>query len=125
MSICKISSSAFVTLIVLALIGCAVDGFSQAETGQIAGTVPDPTGAVIPNAKITVKSVTTGLERQTVTTSAGTYAVTNLQPGRYMVTAEASGFSAVEQMADVTVGAKVGLDFRMMVGGISATGRGD
>ena len=42
-----------------------------------------------------------------------------------MVTAEASGFSAVEQMADVTVGAKVGLDFRMMVGGISATGRGD
>src|SRR5213594_3130906 len=121
MSICKISSSAFVTLIVLALIGCAVDGFSQAETGQIAGTVLDPTGAVIPNAKITVKSVATGLERQTMSTSAGTYAVTNLQPGRYTVTAEASGFSAMQQVADVTVGSKVGLDIRMTVGGVTAT----
>ena len=83
------------------------DGFSQTETGQITGTVFDPTGAVIPNAKVTVKSVSTGLERQTMTTSAGTYAVTNLQPGRYTVRAEASGFAAAEQLADVTVGARV------------------
>src|SRR5467141_2197029 len=105
-----------VALVMVALIGFAHQGYSQTETGQITGSVLDPTGAVIPNAKVTVKSVSTGLERQTVTSTAGTYTVTNLQPGRYKVTAEAPGFSAVEQTADVTVGARVGLDLRMSVG---------
>ena len=110
-----------VALVMVALIGFAHDGYSQTETGQITGAVLDPTGAVIPNAKVTVKSVATGLERQMTTTSAGTYTVTNLQPGRYSVMAEAPAFSAVEQMADVTVGARVGLDIRMTVGGVTAT----
>src|SRR5438552_8305168 len=110
-----------VVLVIFALVGLAHEGFSQTETGQITGTVFDPTGAVIPNAKVAVKSVATGLERQTMSTSAGTYAVTNLQPGRYTVTAEAPGFSAMQQVADVTVGSKVGLDIRMTVGGVTAT----
>src|SRR5205823_11743636 len=109
------------TLLIVALTGFTQYAYSQTETGRITGTVFDPTGAVIPNAKVTVKSVAMGLERQTTTTSAGTYAVTNLQPGRYTVRAEASGFAAAEQLADVTVGARVGLDLRMTVGGISAT----
>src|SRR5215831_16407536 len=116
----KINSSVFVMLIVLVPIGWATDGLSQAETGQVTGTVLDPTGAVIPNAKVTVKSATTGLERQTTTTTAGTYAVTNLQPGTYTVTAEAPGFSPVQQTADVTVGNVVGLDLRLAVGGVIA-----
>ena len=52
-----------VALVMLALIGFAHQGYSQTETGQITGSVLDPTGAVIPNAKVTVKSVSTGLER--------------------------------------------------------------
>ena len=117
----EIKSAMIVALVMVAIIGFAHEAYSQTETGQITGVVLDPTGAVIPNAKVTVKSVATGLQRQTVTSSAGTYAVTNLQPGRYSVTAEAPGFAGVEQMADVTVGAKVGLDIRMTVGGVTAT----
>src|SRR6266481_2566492 len=109
----EIKSAIVVVLVIVALIGFAHQGYSQTETGQITGSVLDPTGAVIPNAKVTVKSVSTGLERQTATTTAGTYTVTNLQPGRYTVTAEAPGFSSIQQMADVTVGARVGLDIRM------------
>ncbi len=91
-------STMLFVLLMFVLITFAHEGFSQTETGQITGTVFDPTGAVIPNAKVTVKSVSTGLERQTTTTSAGTYAVANLQPGRYTLRAEASGFSPVGQM---------------------------
>ena len=119
----KVSITKSVMLVVLsivALFAYAVEACSQTETGQITGTVLDPTGAVIPNAKVTVKSTTTGLERQTTTTSAGTYAVTNLQPGTYTVTAEAPGFSPVQQTADVTVGNVVGLDLRLAVGGVIA-----
>jgi outer membrane receptor protein involved in Fe transport len=85
--------------------------FAQAETGSISGTVTDPNGAVVSAANITVKSVDTGSERRTVTTDAGTYIVTNLQPGIYDVKIEAQGFAARTQRAQVTVGAKLSLDF--------------
>jgi outer membrane receptor protein involved in Fe transport len=104
----------------LAIIGFGILGYSQAETGRIAGTVFDPSGAVVPNAMVTVKSTTRGLERQTTSTSAGTYAVTNLQPGRYTISAQAPGFAPVEQTADVTVGAAVGVDIHLAVGGLTA-----
>src|SRR5262245_4384686 len=70
-------------LATLALVSLATASYSQTETGQITGTVFDPTGAAIPNAKITVKAVATGLERQTTTTGVGTYAVLSLlvRPG--------------------------------------------
>src|SRR2546427_5276242 len=113
-------SAMLAALVIFALIGFVHEGYSQTETGQITGTVFDPTRAVIPNAKVTVNSAATGLERQTTTTSAGTYAVTNLQPGRYTVTAEAAGFAPVEQTADVTVGATVGVNMNLSVGGVTA-----
>src|ERR1051326_3656757 len=113
-------STLSIVLAIIATMSLATWGYSQAETGRIAGTVFDPSGAVIPNAMVTVKSAGTGLERQTTTTTAGTYAVTNLQPGRYTVTAQATGFAPVTQTADVTVGAAVGVDVHMTVGGITA-----
>src|SRR5262245_37826814 len=87
--------SVALTVVVITAFSCLAYG--QTETGQLTGTIYDATGAVIPNAKITVKSTTTGLERQTTSGSSGTYAITNLQPGKYTITAEASGFSKVQQ----------------------------
>jgi hypothetical protein len=85
--------------------------FAQAETGSISGTVTDPSGAVVSGATVTLKSVDTGAERHTVTTDAGTYIITNLQPGIYDVKIESQGFAARTQRAQVTVGAKLSLDF--------------
>src|SRR5690242_7335770 len=107
-------------LMLLVVISFGTWGYSQTETGRITGTVFDPSGAVIPNAMVTVKSAATGLERQTTTTNSGTYAVTNLQPGRYTVTAQATNFAPVQQTADVTVGAAIGVDIHLAVGGITA-----
>ncbi len=89
---------------------------AQTETGQITGTVLDPSGAAVPNAAITVKSVTTGSVRETTTSMAGGYTVTNLLPGVYTVTVNASGFAEVQQRATVSVGSKVGVDLHVQVG---------
>lgn len=64
------------------------------QTGAITGTVTDPTGAVIPNAKITITSNRGAA--QTATTSAnGDYTFPLLEPGAYKLTVEATGFNKV------------------------------
>lgn len=113
-------STLYIAFAMFAIIAFETTGHSQAETGRITGTVLDPSGAVVPNVIVTVKSAATGLERQTTSTSAGTYAMTNLQPGRYTVSAQAPGFATVEQITDVGVGAAVGVDIHLTVGGVTA-----
>jgi outer membrane receptor protein involved in Fe transport len=103
--------------LLFALLGFgAFKAFPQAETGQIVGTVTDPSGASIPGAKITVKLVETGAERSQTASDAGTFTVPNLQPDVYELTVEAPGFSTLKQRATVTVGMKLGLDLKLEVG---------
>lgn len=90
--------------------------FAQTETGQITGTISDPSGALIPEAKVTATNAQTGLARSVATTNAGAYAVTNLPPGLYDVTVEMQGFSVAKKRAQVNVGTRVGLDFVLEVG---------
>jgi outer membrane receptor protein involved in Fe transport len=103
--------------ILLALLSfSAFNAFPQAETGQIVGTVTDPSGASIPGAKVTVKAVSTGAERSQTTNEAGAFTFPNLQPETYEVTVEAQGFSTLREHTTVTVGMKVGLDLKLEVG---------
>src|SRR5215467_11126484 len=77
----------------LLIFGLASVGlFAQSDNGSIAGFAKDASGAVVPNAKITLKNEGTGLERETVTNESGYYVVPNLLPGNYSMTAEAVGF---------------------------------
>src|ERR1039457_1883755 len=99
----------------------ASSAFAQSETGTITGTVTDPTGAVVPNAKITVKSSTTGSVRTITTNASGSYTITNLQPAEYTVTAEVAGFATLQQAVIVTVGGRVGLDLQLQVGATGTT----
>jgi hypothetical protein len=64
------------------------------STATLAGTVTDPTGAVVANAQVKVHSLATGSDRDVVTDAAGIYVVPSLQPGDYQVQATATGFSA-------------------------------
>jgi hypothetical protein len=66
--------------------------FAQ-STATLAGTVTDPSGAVVPGAQVTVHSLATGLDRQLVTDSAGLYVAPSLVPGDYQVQVKAAGFS--------------------------------
>ncbi len=79
--------------LVFLLAACALGAWGQ-STASLSGTVTDPSGAVVPNAKVTVHSLATGLDRVVNTDSAGIYEVPSLQPGDYKVQATATGFSA-------------------------------
>ena len=103
-------------VLILALFGITSLMWSQAETGQIIGTVTDPSGAIVAGASVSVRSVATGAERVTTTNPAGEFTVPNLLPENYEVTVTAAGFETVKQTATVTVGMKLGLDFKLPVG---------
>lgn len=105
-----------ISLVLAAILLCGWPAMAQTETAQVTGTVTDPSGAVIPNANVTVRSVGTQAVRVTTTNAAGIYLVTNLLPGTYDITASATGFSTSKRRAIVAVGAKVGLDFHLNIG---------
>jgi hypothetical protein len=65
--------------------------------GGIAGTVTDPSGAVVSGATVTITSLATGVETNTTSTSSGNYSVSTLDPGNYTVTVSASGFQTLTQ----------------------------
>ena len=69
---------------------------AQTITGSINGTVTDPSGAVVPNAKITATNTATGVTTTTTTNSDGIYNIRFLQIGSYKVTVEAAGFAKSE-----------------------------
>jgi hypothetical protein len=84
---------------------------TAAQTGSIAGTVKDSSGAVVPQAKITVQNKATNAFRGAETDASGTYRVTSLPPGRYDVLVEKPGFKTVDySQVELTVGQVQNLD---------------
>src|SRR5215469_10579777 len=83
------------SLLLLVVLGIAVTAHAQTFRGAINGTVTDPTGAVVPNAKVKATEVATNIEHNTVTTGDGQYAFQDIPVGTYKVTVTASGFAAM------------------------------
>ncbi len=88
--------------IAVAAIACAAFGQSGA-TGTILGTVTDSSGAVVPNATVTITNTGTGVAHRATTSSSGDYSVPDLNPGPYSVSIESPGFSK-ETVGGVTLG---------------------
>jgi hypothetical protein len=63
------------------------------STASLSGNVTDPSGAVLPQAKVTIHNVATGVNRVVTADAAGNYSAPSLQPGQYMVTIQAAGFA--------------------------------
>src|ERR1035438_4612028 len=94
--------------------------FAQRDLGTIAGTVTDPTGAAIPNAKITITEVATNESYTLTSNSSGEYVRPALKPGTYTVAAEAQGFRRVAQEnVLVTAGDRIGVPLTLPVGNVS------
>ena len=77
---------------ILALIAFGLSASAQVQNGEITGTVADPSGAVVPDAKIVLQNLSTRYEIQTQTNSAGIYTAKELTVGLYKLTLEAAGF---------------------------------
>jgi hypothetical protein len=67
----------------------------QVTSGNIAGVVTDPTGAVVPGATVRITSEATGVVVTAKTNNSGEYLVQNLLPNKYDISVEATGFSAM------------------------------
>ncbi len=77
------------------LLSCAAVLRAQRTQGTISGTVSDPSGAVIPNAEVTITNLQTGAKRAVTTNESGFYTATALDPGTYTVTAKVAGFKTL------------------------------
>src|SRR5256885_9560495 len=92
------------------------------STGSIRGTITDATGALLPNATVTVSNQATGETHALKTDSAGFYLLPSLPPGAYKVEVAAPGMQTV-QANDlvVAVGTTTTQDFSVKVGATSTT----
>lgn len=103
-----------------ALLLCSV-AFPQTSVsnGSISGTVTDATGAVVPNAKVTVTGPTGQIVHAT-TSATGTYSSGALVPGTYSVRVEARGFKTTQLSMDVQVNTTANGSIRLDIGQESA-----
>ncbi len=93
---------------------------AQRDLGTITGTVTDPTGGAVPNAKVTITEDATGLTYEATTDQSGTYSRPLLKPGTYTVDVEASGFRKAEQKGVVVnPGERTGANIALTIGNAS------
>ncbi len=108
-------------LVIGLLLPCVLWGQSTVSTGNINGTVLDPTGAAVAGAKVTITRIDTGTATNVTTNSGGFYNSGSLPPGTYNVRVEAKGFEAAETQAVAKIGNNSALDFKLRVGSESTT----
>jgi hypothetical protein len=93
---------------------------AQRDLGTIAGTVTDPTGLAVPNAKITITEVATNLTYSLLSSTGGEFVRPALKPGVYTVSAEAQGFRRVAQEnVLVTAGDRIGVNLQLALGDVT------
>src|ERR1035437_6187513 len=89
---------------------------AQAPTGEIAGTVYDASGGVVPNASIKVKNAATAFERALLSNQSGQFSVPSLGAGAYEMRVEAPGFRSYSVKAVVATGGVTTVDPRLQLG---------
>ena len=114
---------AALTLILSSLlfVPCALLGQASYQA-QIRGVVTDPTGAVLPNATVTITDVGTNVSQTARTDHSGTYILRALRPSTYTVKVQAAGFGVVEQKGVVlAVDQETSLNFTLRPAGTTTT----
>ena len=84
-------------LAALAVLLAGVPVFGQTTSATLSGVVRDPSGAVVPDVRVSVRNSQTGAGRETTSDVEGRYNFTNLFPGRYELHAERTGFKTIVQ----------------------------
>lgn len=112
----------FVSVVLISLCLLAnVPVFAQVTTADVLGTVTDNSGAVVPNAKVTLTNLATNETRTVQSNSEGEYTFTFLKPGNYSVKVEGSGFKAFVGNVSVSAGDRARLNAQLQVGSTGET----
>jgi len=92
----------------------------QVLYGSVVGTVTDQTGAVVPEASVTVKNTNTGLTRDATTNASGFYTMRNLSEGTYDLSVSKSGFRTYTQKGiGVSINSEIRIDPSLEVGAVA------
>lgn len=111
--------SALLALIALAGV-LSIPAAAQVLYGSLLGTIEDATGAVVPNAKVSITEKATGFTRDTTSDASGNYSLPSIPAGNYTVKVTANGFkSLTREGVAVTVNSTVRIDGRLEVGAVS------
>src|SRR5947208_16471031 len=117
---CRMISCVFSTTLVVLLFSFALS--AQVNFGRILGSVKDPTGAVLPGARVNIIDTQRGLARTVTTDEAGLYNAPTLTPGTYTVRVEFPGFKTLSrENVVVEVGSEIRLDLTIEPGQQSET----
>jgi hypothetical protein len=105
-------------LFVMAMLGVFATGaaYAQFDTGTIAGSITDQSGAVVPQAAVTITNTDTSVKKTLQTDNAGSFVASALPFGTYVVSATAGGFGSVTSQSIVlNVGARVQVNLTLTV----------
>jgi hypothetical protein len=108
-------------ILCLFLVACTAAVLNaQFDSGSILGTVRDASGAVVPEASITLRSLGTGVPSTTLSNSAGDYSFNSVPSGDYVVAVKCSGFKdATTSTITVTVGARLRVDLNLVLANVT------
>ncbi len=117
----RVSASRLSLLILLFVLSAGIPRASaQFDTASVVGTVKDASGAIVPDAKVTLTNTQTGVSVVRTTSGDGNYEFVTVRPGIYLVSAEKAGFSiALMDNVEVQVAARLRVDLQMAVGQLS------
>ena len=112
---------ALLLVLALLLFSATASWGQSIVTGGIAGTVTDPTGAVVSGADVTLKSAATGEQFKTTTSSGGDYVFSLLKPGDYTLSIEKPGFKTATRNITVLLGTTVNGNAALEIGSGTTT----
>jgi Carboxypeptidase regulatory-like domain len=99
-----------------------VTASAQLYTGSITGTVTDPSGAVVPNARLQLVDEQKGFAFSAASDSSGGYVMRQVPPGTYKLSVEAQGFRGEARSGiKIDVSQNVSVDFALQVGAVTQT----
>jgi hypothetical protein len=116
-----LSIFAFLCLITLLAFYVPASTAQSVVSGEIGGTVTDPSGAVIPDASVNLTSSETGFNETTTTGSNGSFRFALVKPGIYTLTVTVKGFSTVKRTVTANVGQVITIPVQLEVGTTSQT----
>jgi hypothetical protein len=90
-------------------------GYSQTAVTSVHGIISDQSGALVPNAHVSLSNPETGYKAERVTDVHGEYAFEQITPGKYTVLAQSSGFSTQREVVELLVNQARTVDFKLGV----------
>ncbi|MGA8740680.1 MAG: carboxypeptidase-like regulatory domain-containing protein, partial [Terracidiphilus sp.] len=101
--------------ILLCILSTVTLSFGQLATTSLRGTIKDPSGALVPGARVTITDKANGKTLSTVADSSGSYSFAQIMPSKYTIAATAKGFGNQTKSAELLVNQPATIDFALSV----------